>query len=120
MRVYDVSSIPSDPTANSVCGIAFMDIYPEDDGVEGGGIIDFFGTWGSYPYFKSGFIFVNTQERGVFLMKMTKKEKCKPKTCNADNCLRALRSTSVPGRLAESQEFCGESTKTFVADVTVV
>ncbi len=120
MRVYDVSSIPSDPTGNSVCEIAFMDIYPEDDGVEGGGVIDFFGTWGSYPYFKSGFIFVNTQERGVFLMKMTKQEKCKPKTCNADNCLRAMRSTSVPGRLAESQAFCGEFTKTFVADVTVV
>ena len=47
-----------------------MDIYPEDDAVEGGGIIDYFGTWGSYAYFKSGYIFVNTQERGGFLMKM--------------------------------------------------
>ncbi|PVH76875.1 hypothetical protein DL98DRAFT_574162 [Cadophora sp. DSE1049] len=119
-RVYDVSSIPSDPTGNSVCEIAFMDIYPEDDAVEGGGIIDYFGTWGSYAYFKSGYIFVNTQERGGFLMKMTKKEACKPKSCNADNCLRAMRSTSVKGRLEESQAFCGEFTKTFVADVSVV
>lgn len=103
-----------------MCEIAFMDIYPEDDEVEGGGIIDYFGTWGSYAYFKSGFIFVNTQERGGFLMKMSKQEACKPKTCNADNCLRAMRSTSVPGRLAESQEFCGEFTKTFIADVSVV
>lgn len=51
---------------------------------------------------------------------MTKKEQCKPKTCSSDNCLRALRSSSKPGRLAESQEFCKGFTKTFVADVTLV
>lgn len=103
-----------------MCEIAYFDVYPEDDNVEGGGVIDYFGTWGSYAYFKSGFIFVNSQERGCFVVKMTKKETCKPKTCNANNCLRALRSESVPGRLKESQEFCKEFTKTFVADVTLV
>ncbi|EXF75539.1 hypothetical protein CFIO01_06275 [Colletotrichum fioriniae PJ7] len=120
VRVWDVSSVPQDPTGGSVCEIAYFDIYPEDDSLPGGGAIQFSGTWSSYAYFKSGFIFVNTIERGAYLVKMTKKEACKPKTCNADNCLRALRASSVPGRLEESQKFCGEFTKTVIADVTVV
>ncbi|KAG9235988.1 hypothetical protein BJ875DRAFT_457570 [Amylocarpus encephaloides] len=120
IRVYDVSSIPSDPTGNGVCEIAFFDIYPEDDDAEGGGIVQYSGTWASYAYFKSGYIFVNTIERGAFVVKMTKREACKPKTCSADNCLRAFRAESVPGRLKESQEFCGTFTKTFVADVSVL
>jgi hypothetical protein len=70
--------------------------------------------------FKSGFIFINTIERGGYLAKMTKRDRCKPKSCARDNCLRALRSTSIPGRLQQSQEFCGELTKTFIADVAVV
>ncbi|KAF4907578.1 hypothetical protein CGCF415_v007331 [Colletotrichum fructicola] len=120
VRVWDISSVPEDPTGNSVCEIAYFDIYPEDDSLPGGGAIQFSGTWSSYAYFKSGFIFVNTIERGAYLVKMTKKEACKPKTCNADNCLRALRASSVPGRLEESQEFCGEFTKTVIAGVAVV
>ena len=40
--------------------------------------------------------------------------------CNADNCLRALRSTSPAGRLLESRKFCGEFTKTVVTDVSLV
>jgi hypothetical protein len=118
--VYDVSSIPSDPTGNSVCEIAYFDIYPEDDDAPGGGISQYSGTWASYAYFKSGFIFINTIERGAWVVKMNKREACKPKTCNADNCLRAMRASTIPGRLAESQKFCGEFTKTFVADVTLV
>ncbi|KAL2074980.1 hypothetical protein VTL71DRAFT_8760 [Oculimacula yallundae] len=43
-----------------------------------------------------------------------------PRNCNADNCLRALRSTSVPGRLAESQEFCADFTQFLVHEVTAV
>ncbi|KAK3388001.1 hypothetical protein B0H63DRAFT_168077 [Podospora didyma] len=117
LRVYDVSSIPSDPTGNSVCEIAFFDVFPEDDSAPGGGEVDFLGSWASYAYFKSGFIFVNTIERGAFLVKMTKRDKCKPNNCNADNCLRAMRSEA---RLGESQAFCGEFTKTYVADVAVV
>jgi hypothetical protein len=41
VRVYDVSSIPQDPTGNSVCEIAYFDIYPEDDNLPGGGVVDF-------------------------------------------------------------------------------
>merc|ERR1711964_511459 len=40
--------------------------------------------------------------------------------CSADNCLRALRATSPVGRLAESQAFCTNFTKTVVTDVSVV
>lgn len=28
-RVYDISSIPEDPTGDSVCEIAYLDIYPD-------------------------------------------------------------------------------------------
>ncbi|KAL8301255.1 hypothetical protein RB597_001931 [Gaeumannomyces tritici] len=120
LRVYDVSSIPQDPTGGSVCEVAFFDIYPEDDSEPGGGAVQFSGSWASYAYFKSGFIFVNTIERGAFVVKMTSKPRCKPQGCSADNCLRAMRSTSTAGRLEESQKFCGEFTKTYVADVAVV
>ncbi|CRK28876.1 hypothetical protein BN1708_015356, partial [Verticillium longisporum] len=120
VRIYDVSSVPEDPSGNSVCEIAYLDIYPEDDDLPGGGSLEFVGSWASYALFESGYIFINTIERGGFLAKMTKREACKPKSCNADNCLRALRSSSIEGRLEKSQEFCGEFTKTFVADVAVV
>ncbi|PVH82292.1 zincin [Cadophora sp. DSE1049] len=43
-----------------------------------------------------------------------------PRPCNADNCLRALRSSSVPGRLEESQEFCEEFTTFLVKEVSLV
>lgn len=119
LRVYDVSSIPTNDRGTDVCEVAYFDIYPEDDAAEGGGIIQYSGTWASYAYFKSGFIFINTIERGGYVVKMTKKQKCK-RTCNSDNCLRALRSRSIKGRLEESQEFCAEFTKTFVADVDVL
>ncbi|KAF2473621.1 uncharacterized protein BDR25DRAFT_216857 [Lindgomyces ingoldianus] len=69
-RVLDVRSIPQDPTGKGVKEVAFFDIYPEDDAELGGGIVDFVGTWGSYAYFKSGYIFVNTMERGGFVLKM--------------------------------------------------
>lgn len=73
LRVLDVSSIPSDPTGAGVCEAAFFDIYPEDDGKTGGGSVSFVGTWSSYAYFKSGYIFINTIERGAFVVKMTGK-----------------------------------------------
>jgi hypothetical protein len=120
IRIYDVSSIPTNPTGGDVCEIAYFDIYPEDDAEPGGGIVQYSGTWASYAYFPSGYIYVNTIERGGFVVKMTKRDKCKPKTCNADNCLRAFRANTIPGRLEESQKFCKEFTKTFVADVKVL
>ncbi|KAF7531512.1 hypothetical protein G7054_g8812 [Neopestalotiopsis clavispora] len=71
LRVLDISSIAEDPTAASVKEVAFFDIFPEDDDAEDGGVIDFEGTWSHYPFFKSGFILVNTIERGAFVVKRT-------------------------------------------------
>ncbi|KAF2431461.1 hypothetical protein EJ08DRAFT_648976 [Tothia fuscella] len=68
-RILDVSSIPQDPTGKGVKEVGFFDVYPEDDGLPNGGIVDFVGTWSSYAYFKSGYIFVNTIERGGFVLK---------------------------------------------------
>lgn len=120
-RVYDISSIPEDPTGDSVCEIAYLDIYPDDDQAPGGGIADMFGTWSSYAMFESGFVFINTIERGAYLAKMTRRQSC-PKThpCNADNCLRAMRASHVDGRLEESQDFCAGFTDGWSADVGAV
>ncbi|TFK65919.1 hypothetical protein BDN72DRAFT_871698 [Pluteus cervinus] len=68
LRVLDVSSIPSDPTGNGVKEIGFFDVYPEDDA--SGGLIDFVGTWSSYSAFKSGYLAINTIERGLFIVKL--------------------------------------------------
>jgi choice-of-anchor B domain-containing protein len=70
LRILDVRSIPQDPTGAGVKEIAFFDIYPEDDNLPGGGSVDFVGTWSSYGLFKSGFITINTMERGVFVVKL--------------------------------------------------
>ncbi|KAK0716089.1 hypothetical protein B0H67DRAFT_582373 [Lasiosphaeris hirsuta] len=69
LRILDVSSLPRDPTGARVKEVGFFDIYPEDDGEPNGGSIDFLGTWSHYPFFKSGFILVNTIERGAFVVK---------------------------------------------------
>lgn len=71
LRVLDVSSIRRDSTGSSVEEVAFFDIYPEDDAAPGGGVVDFVGTWAHYPFFPSGFIFINTIERGGFVVKMS-------------------------------------------------
>ena len=119
--VVDVASIPKDPSGESICEVGFFDIYPEDDEAEGGGVAAFVGTWSAYAYFKSGFIYVNTIARGSFIIKLTSKACPKAPVCNADNCLRALRANTIPGRLEESQAFCASYTarkRTEVADVT--
>ncbi|ROT38384.1 hypothetical protein SODALDRAFT_277603 [Sodiomyces alkalinus F11] len=120
LRVYDVSSIPEDPTGDSVCEVAFFDVYPEDDAEPGGGTAVFSGSWASYANFASGYAFINTIERGAYLVKVTRRESCKPKSCNADNCLRALRASSINGRLEESQEFCAGYLDGWEADVNNV
>ncbi|PGH02872.1 hypothetical protein AJ79_07528 [Helicocarpus griseus UAMH5409] len=74
-RVWDVSSIPDDPTGGHVEEIGFFDIFPEDDHLENGGLIEFVGTWSSYANFPSGHILVNTIERGAFILKMQKFDK---------------------------------------------
>ena len=69
-RVLDISSIPSDPTGKGVKEVGFFDVYPEDDGIEGTTPDAFVGSWSSYALFKSGYIFVNTIERGGYVLKM--------------------------------------------------
>ncbi|CAK1356717.1 unnamed protein product [Cercospora beticola] len=67
--VHDTRSISRDPTGNSVTTHAFFDIYPEDDAV--GGRVAFVGTW-SHFLFPSGFVLVNTIERGAFVVKIAR------------------------------------------------
>ncbi|KAL7626161.1 hypothetical protein AAE478_002931 [Parahypoxylon ruwenzoriense] len=71
LHILDISSIPSDPTGNGVTEVAYFDIYPEDDDAEGGGQIEFQGTWSHYPYFESGFVLINTIERGAYVVKLS-------------------------------------------------
>jgi choice-of-anchor B domain-containing protein len=74
LRIIDARSIPEDPTGAGVCEAAYFDVRPEDDGAEGGGEITFRGTWSSYGQFKSGYVFINTIERGAFVVKPTSLE----------------------------------------------
>lgn len=94
--------MPSDPTGAGICEAGFFDIYPEDDALEGGGQVAFLGTWSSYAYFKSGYIYINTIERGSFVVKMTGKN-CPGRPRCEDNVvlLRILRGKGEKGR-----EFC--------------
>lgn len=73
LRVLDVSSVPDDPTGESIQEVAYFDIYPEDDASDGS--IDFVGTWSHYAGYPSGNILVNTIERGAFVVKMAGFEK---------------------------------------------
>ena len=72
LRVLDVSGLASDPTGGNVKEIGFFDVYPEDDNEPEGGVVDFVGTWSHYPFFKSGYILINTIERGAFVVKLRK------------------------------------------------
>lgn len=72
LRILDVSSIPRDPSGKSVKEIAFFDTYPEDDNLPGSGSANWDGgTWSHYT-FPSGYIVVNTIDRGAFVVKMSK------------------------------------------------
>ncbi|KAF4550236.1 Hypothetical protein D9617_18g034270 [Elsinoe fawcettii] len=104
LRVLDIRSIPSDPTGAGICEAGFFDIYPEDDTAEGGGLVAFLGTWSSYAQFKSGYIYINTIERGSFIVKMTSKQ-CPGQgpVCKNDLLLRFM---SAKNRLERSREFC--------------
>jgi choice-of-anchor B domain-containing protein len=73
LRVVDIRSIPEDPTGGSVKEVGYFDIYPEDDKMPGGGKAEFVGTWSSFAGFKSGYIFVNSIERGGYVMKLQSK-----------------------------------------------
>lgn len=66
-----VSSVSDTDVPSEMIGLTLLvDVYPEDDNVTGGGKVDFVGTWSSYALFKSGYILVNTMERGAFVLKM--------------------------------------------------
>ncbi|KAL2151086.1 hypothetical protein VTH82DRAFT_6184 [Thermothelomyces myriococcoides] len=69
LRVVDVSGVEIDPTGGNFEEVGFFDCYPEDD--ESGGEVEFLGTWGVYPFFKSGYILLNSIERGIFSLKYT-------------------------------------------------
>lgn len=75
LRVLDVSGVPEDPSGGNVVEAAYFDIYPEDDA--DGGLVEFVGTWSNY-LFPSGYVFVNTIERGGFVLKMNN-QRGKPK-----------------------------------------
>jgi hypothetical protein len=49
--------------------VGFFDCHPEDDDINGE--VAFLGTWSVYPYFKSGYILLNSIERGIFSLKYT-------------------------------------------------
>ena len=71
LRVLDVSSVPSDPTGKGVEEIAFFDVYPGDDHLEGNGeALWDFGTWSHYS-FGSGWIVINTIDRGAFVVRLS-------------------------------------------------
>ena len=69
LRVVDVRSLSIDPTGGSMKQLGFFDCHPEDDSI--GGEAEFEGSWGVYPFFKSGYIILNSIERGVYSLKYT-------------------------------------------------
>lgn len=72
LRVVDVSGLSEDPSGGNMEETAFFDCHPEDDDV--GGVIEFLGTWSVYPYFPSGYIILNSIERGIFSLKYNGRE----------------------------------------------
>ncbi|KAK4038333.1 hypothetical protein C8A01DRAFT_37721 [Parachaetomium inaequale] len=68
LRVVDVSGVEADPTGGNFEEVGFFDCHPEDDDDN---VIKFLGTWSVYPYFKSGYILLNSIERGIFSLKYT-------------------------------------------------
>lgn len=69
LRIIDVSSLTSDPTGAGIREVGFFDCHPDDDSV--GGRATFVGTWSVYPYFQSGFLLLNSIERGLYSLKYT-------------------------------------------------
>ncbi|KAJ6465590.1 hypothetical protein DFH09DRAFT_1486340 [Mycena vulgaris] len=67
LRIVEVSSVADDPTGADFFEAAFFDAHPEDDAVSGEP--SFGGVWSTYPHFESGYILVNTLERGLFVVK---------------------------------------------------
>ncbi|KAM4065684.1 regulatory P domain-containing protein [Hirsutella rhossiliensis] len=69
LRMVNVSTIVEDDTGSLFKEVGFFDVYPNDDAE--GGTVTFNGAWSVYPYFKSGYVLVNSIERGIFSLKFT-------------------------------------------------
>ena len=67
LRMVNVSSITDDDSGAKFEEIAYFDVHPEDD--EQGGAVTFNGAWSVYPYFQSGYLLVNSIERGIYSLK---------------------------------------------------
>ncbi|KAF2668064.1 hypothetical protein BT63DRAFT_433676 [Microthyrium microscopicum] len=63
--ILNISSIPTDPTGNSVKELGFFDIYPEDDYENLGGVPRFVGSWSSYAKYPSGFVLYSPRADSV-------------------------------------------------------
>ncbi|KAK4225365.1 hypothetical protein QBC38DRAFT_483093 [Podospora fimiseda] len=72
ISVLDLRSVPKDPTGKGIREVAYFDTYPEDDHLPGGGNVTFTGSWSHYPFLPSGFIVINTMDRGAFVVKKSK------------------------------------------------
>ncbi|KAK4165470.1 hypothetical protein QBC43DRAFT_368992 [Cladorrhinum sp. PSN259] len=72
ISVLDLRSVPKDPTGKGIQEVAYFDTYPEDDNLPGGGNVTFTGSWSHYPFLPSGFIVINTMDRGAFVVKKSK------------------------------------------------
>jgi choice-of-anchor B domain-containing protein len=69
LRILDVSSIPRFPDGSKVEEIAYFDVYPPDDNQPGGGdALWDGGTWSAFT-FPSGFVVVQTIDRGTFVVR---------------------------------------------------
>jgi choice-of-anchor B domain-containing protein len=68
LRIVDVSAFGQDDSGRSFHQAGFFDCHPEDDAKN---VVDFGGSWSTYPFFKSGFILLNSIERGVYSLKYT-------------------------------------------------
>nr|CAD70561.1 hypothetical protein [Neurospora crassa] len=71
LSILDLRSVPLDPTGKRIKEVAYFDVHPEDDSAPGGGNVTFTGTWSHYPFFPSGYIVINTMDRGAFVVKRT-------------------------------------------------
>ncbi|KAK4244296.1 hypothetical protein C7999DRAFT_17432 [Corynascus novoguineensis] len=69
LSILDLRSVPSDPSGKGIKEVAYFDTHPEDDHIPGGGNVTFTGSWSNYPFFPSGFIVINTMDRGAFVVK---------------------------------------------------
>ncbi|KAI9680509.1 MAG: hypothetical protein M1817_003949 [Caeruleum heppii] len=69
LRIVDVTSVEADPTGQGFSQAGFFDCHPEDDAE--GGVVEFVGSWSVYPYFPSGYLLLNSIERGIYSLKYT-------------------------------------------------